>query len=827
MSSPASQVLVYVDGNYGSDSNTGVLDSPYLTLSKALQEVKNGGIITLQTGNYSLNGYGSIDKNVSIIGANGAFPVLNDEFNFINAQGLLKNLRFVDQSTVIVNNSGFGGFEIKSCDFDDPDYPIQIESSNYVSIHQNRFYNYLEAIKVSSCRELVVSANYFYSDTAINGRAIYASNVEWLDVYHNTIYGAHSIGGDLVGDLNLRVLYISMTSTILSQKKVSLPSFSSANDYGYDVAINIVNGPTQEYGKDYTVTDSGITISWSGLGLDGNLRLSDTIRVMYSEAPSLVTGEAISAINVGNSNSRVDSNNITDASVGVYFTDNLRVRFNNFDSTTIFINGTPTDGGITGCITGAPGYVGSSLGNFNLEADSPDIDNADPERWETILREMGIGRIPGMDGYTGISLPTGRPGISPFNRNYDKSGLERLSRSDRDDIGAYEYPSTGTNPEADSYIAEYGFDHINPGSITGPFATIDRGFSGIKDPQVVTNALGQLVLNPDGTHVGITGISIGATGYQYGRFVNRNLDMFDLSLMIGAHNKESIAFVQSALPSNTPTGVYVGPPVSTISGDTGSSTNPYRTIDDAISGTPYATTVYVKPGIYPTFNGSSGKKLVGLHELSYMSLNTNKYMRFDTNGWTGSGEALLLGSSLLFDVGLGLTGRTESVFQMSGNIDVRFDWFIDTDVIEIRFYNDSNYVSISKLSGKIVIKHYTGGVSYTSMVDSGDSAYKLFFSLVGSSAIVKITGSTTSINKSISLVSDYGDPWKMSVTYRNYGNYTGGVSKIIANADSFTGAFGITGTSMSRKVFGVVGESTMTGLDPWYGTYGISGAPGA
>lgn len=813
MSVPATNVAIYVDANNGSDSlNTGVLDSPYQTLSKALTEIKSGGLIILQDGSYSVGGYGTITKNVSIRNANGSDPIITDMLSFVNAQGIVQGIKFTT-GKINVNNAGFGGIEVYNCDFDGQDYPIRVISSNYVAIHQNRFYGYTEAIYVFTCREMNVSGNYFYGGADPNGRAIFINGVDWLDVYHNTIDGANDLGGYVPEDVNLRIIYTSVNSLIINRKSIPLPSFAVSNKYGYDVAINVVNGPSQQYGKDYTVTNNGITVSWDGLDLENELNSNDILRIMYSEGPSPASGDAISAFSVYNSNSRIDSNNITDAEVGVYFDDNLRIRFNNFYDTKLFYDGIPTDGGATGSITGAPNYV-SGIGNYQLQADSPDIDYADPIRWDMILTEMGIGVTGGH--YIPVSSPTGRAGITPFNRNKDKEGRRRLSRSDRDDIGAYEYPSTGINPEAYSYINESGFDLINPGSITGPFSTIDRGFTGLKDLLVQTNRLGKLIVKPDGTHIGITGLNFSETGYYgYSRYISKNINLEDLRLMIGNSNKESIAYFYSMYPSNTPTGAYVGLPVNNLSGDTGTKNNPYRTIDEAMSENPVATTIYVKPGIYPTFTGISGKKLMGIPELNYLGYNNSQFNLFNSTGWTGNSGYVLGGSDLTFSSDTAV----ESNFRLFENIFIRMDVEIVKDSMEFKIYNSSNYISVKKYNNILMIKYYTGGSSYISTMISTDTTYKLTFSIENSSALVKVKGDNTDVEKSITLVSGYSEAWTLRISYEDSAESgaTSVVSALNATANSLTGVQGITGTAMSRKVFGIAGVQGLSGLYELYG----------
>lgn len=821
------KAVIYVDSANGSDSYAGEIDSPYQTLAQALSDVGSNGIIVLQNGTYAVGSFGDITKNVTIQAAYGATSVeVTDSIHYSNAQGMVRGITF-NTGNITVDNGGFGGIAIRECNFNGPDNPIVINSANYVSIHQNRFYDYLEAIRITTATEMTVSANYFY-----NGyRAIYITDIEWLDLYQNTIYGASDTGGGGIEDINLRVVYIAMNPTRIARKAVSLPSFSVANSYGYDVAVNVVNGPSQEYGKDYTVINGGITVSWGGLGLDGALQSSDILRIMYSEGPSPVSGDAISAYNIGNRNSRVDSNNINDASVGVVFSDEVRIRYNNFAGTVTEYSGTPTE--YDGNFSGAPDYVDASSGNFKLKATSANIDNADPQRWDTILQEMGIGIVGGH--YTGISAPTGRAGITPFNRNVDKDGQRRLSRNrrteleagvtGRSDVGSYEYPITGTNPETESYISEDGFDLINPGSITGPFASVDRGFTGLVGLQVQTNPLGRLILNPDGTHVGVTGIGLGATGLQYSRYSSKNIDMDALALNVGSHNRSSIAFFYPSFPSNTPTGAYVGPPTGNLSGDTGSRNNPYRTIDEAIAENPTATTIYVKPGIYPAFDGAAGKKLVGIREVGYPGFNQGQYGNLDDRGWTGTSEAVLGGSYLAFDVGAGLTGTAESEFRLVDNIYVRFNMDVVDDEIEFRIYNgltyeDSNYILVRKKASILTIQHRTGGVSYTASTPSSDMTYKVTVRVLNENVIVTIVGQTTNITKAITLDSSYTGPWTSRVSYTDVigatGTATGAISKFIAKADLVTDV-GITGTTMARKIFGIIGERGLSGLYSLYG----------
>ena len=91
---------IYVDSRYGSDSNTGAIDSPVRTLPYALSQVYEGGIIVLQNGTGASYGDLTLTKNVTIKAAYGSEPKIGS-LTLSGIQGLIEGLFFENLVTGI------------------------------------------------------------------------------------------------------------------------------------------------------------------------------------------------------------------------------------------------------------------------------------------------------------------------------------------------------------------------------------------------------------------------------------------------------------------------------------------------------------------------------------------------------------------------------------------------------------------------------------------------------------------------------------------------------------------------------------------------------
>ena len=151
--------LVYVDGISGNNNNTGDILSPVSTLQHAYDISLNGATIVLQNNTVS---YGSlsVSKNLTFISARGIKASV-DSIDVINAQVSVYDIDFVTDG-INVDNSGltYGSLHVKNCNFTNV-YPIVCKGCDYVSLHQNRFDGYAQAIKIDDSLEITASSNVF------------------------------------------------------------------------------------------------------------------------------------------------------------------------------------------------------------------------------------------------------------------------------------------------------------------------------------------------------------------------------------------------------------------------------------------------------------------------------------------------------------------------------------------------------------------------------------------------------------------------------------------------------------------------------------------
>ena len=72
------------------------------------------------------------------------------------------------------------------------------------------------------------------------------------------------------------VIYHTVSGAEATAKQFTLPSTPSEPTRAL---VDVVDGSTQEYGLDFSIT--GAVFSWNGLGLDGLIADGDTLRVQY------------------------------------------------------------------------------------------------------------------------------------------------------------------------------------------------------------------------------------------------------------------------------------------------------------------------------------------------------------------------------------------------------------------------------------------------------------------------------------------------------------------------------------------------------------------
>jgi hypothetical protein len=461
---------------------------------------------------------------------------------------------------------------------------------------------------------------------------------------------------------------------------------------------------------------------------------------MYSEDSPSVSGEAIRAENIQDSDSRIDSNNFSglgtpfpDVAIGVYINTPLKIRYNNFyDVTVPYTGANPTDD--SGNISADPLYEDIGANDFRLKTGSPNIDSADPDKW-----------VDAWLGITGGNIPN----ATPFNRNKDRLGARR--NYVEPDIGAFEY-ITGINGDSDTFVSESGFDLINTGGETGPFATLDRAFQDTKDLSVD--------VNPVAGYTGVADIS------GLGRYRSKNITFAGSNKIdIGVSGLDNTALINSSYPSMSANKVYVSPD----GGDTGyfvvggvtgaydgSYTGPYRSIDAAISASS-AENIILFPGLYPEFTGEAGRSLIGISKTTSIDKGGKVISKFLKEEWGLTGTAdfefnklkVYDSSSVLY--GIDLTNPLEIHLK----IDSSDDFILDIS-------NNTNGLSIKK-STSVSISHTIDGITYSVPAPSIGDEMSLNFILSGNAMRYTVKGNGVSYSKTVTLNGDYSNGFKFSV----------------------------------------------------------------
>lgn len=804
---------VFVDSLYGSDSNTGELTSPVATISYALTQVYEGGVIVLQSGTGS---YGNltVNKNVTIKSAYGATPAVGS-LTLNNMQGLIEGLTFNSLSTgIMASGTSVGSLIIRECNFNSVTNAINISSMNYLSIHRNHFTDYQVAIKITSSVEICTSSNTFSQGQ----RAFEISTVNRLDLWRNTIYGAIDLPPIPDPDTNLRIVYYTLTSFEIGYKRLQLPGFAADNGSGqYDVAFNVVNGPSFNYGTDFTVISSGSMISWDGYQLEGEFAIGDVVRVMYSETGDIESGDAIRLQNIGDENSRLDSNSLsgtitgaieTPISIGVYSNTPLKIRDNNFDMVnTWWDNFTPTGDTGIGNIGETAMYRDPNAEDFRLQPSSPNINRGDADRWDNIYGEIGV--IKSGDTYT-ASYTGIREQVSPFDRDLDFDLFHRGAtgiQGATGDIGAFEYNMNET--AMGNYVAEYGFDKAYPGTETGPYATLDRGYQRTvsTDLHIETNFV-PYTNSPTGPYI------IPSDGSSYSRFRSKNIVLSDSDIIVGGGTIDDVVIIYPSNPSMETGMIYVSPDGSDTGMGVGTYLNPYRTIKKALESNP--SSIIVEPGYYPSFKGVSGIKLIGTERFKEIGFSGILYSNVRDGSWTG-----LVGSYKLTSKTITLSAPTDVMGSFIFNPGVDFKVFAtvkSADLIIKIFNNDNNvFLKISRSLSVITSGYATGGVSYevstyyppVYLPDELFTNIKVQFIIKGNKFSIYYKGSH--VGGSYSNLFSSGSLTDWNIEFINTGVGDDVISNINAFSTSLLGATGISSTTTLKKLFAITGA---TGIQP-------------
>ena len=793
-------IVIFVDSLYGDDSYKGDIEAPLKTLQHAINTAAPGAIIILQRGTGVSYGDVSLSKNVTIQSAYGnkievgTLSVGKNQclFDGLYFKNLAKGIDVIGEEYLdsSIRRTRKGSVLVRECEFEDVETPINLENVNYISIHRNRFKGHKWGVRVNKAREVNISSNVFDSGF----RSIQVVSSQRLDIWRNTIYGASEIASGINPDENLRVIYVTLAEEDIENKELQLPGFAFANTYGYDVAVNVVNGPSFKYGQDYTVIGFGSILNWAGLQLEQEFKAGDLIRIMYSEDVDPGGGNAITAMGITDPNSRVDSNNIsgkaTDISLGVFFDTPMKFRYNNLHKVTTWFDGvTPS---AVGNFSSDPLYVDPGNGDFRLQPTSPDIDRGDPQRWDQIFNEMGIANT-GF-GYTGLPSFT-RTNIAPFGRDIDIVDVHRRILGPTGDIGAHEYDIyEGSNG---SYVKESGYDQGTPGTDSKPYGTVDRGFN---------SATGDFFVGANDVPYQIGAVyyptSDGMLSHRYGRYISKDTELSPRSMFIGEDTDRDLAYVYPSYPSYSTGAVYVSEDGDDASA--GTKAQPFRTIDRALQEV--ASAVIVEPGLYAKFTGVSSKKLIGLRRQRIVPIGKKVYTNFLDGSWVTFGDVYLTNFSAL------LTDSTvvDSVFTFSEDMDFKVTETVKGDTLLIRLYNTTNKLEVllDRFSSEMTISYMTDGFTYeyyytfTGDMDDVMSSVGVYITMLsGGKVTFKIKNDYIDKSLTVTLGSGISDPWKIYMLSTGMGVNT--VAGIYVSSTVLTGATGSTEMYTSKKVYGI------------------------
>lgn len=661
--------VIYVDSVNGSDTNRGnLIIDPVKTLSFALSRATNNSLIVLQDGNY---GSATVaNKDIQIMGAFGANPIVTSitgtdcSFKFYNV-GFTGASIGVSLTNTALNR---GSVSLRKCTFSNQGESVGLIRVSSVSIHQNKFISCDRAVRIYSGDQAVISSNYVDDSK----RAIDIFSVPEVDISQNTINRSAEVDDIVIPGGELHVVFHEIVAQDLVNKYFQMPR------YLLHVAINVVYGPSFALNTDFIF--SGNVILWSGLGMDGDLNVGDILRIMYSRTNPPYNDPAILLVGVGPV-SRVDSNNLTNANLGVFFSNDIKITNNNFyNTTTPYHGGTPfniednpesiddvldtsgdpfdgdyentlstivstavvTDG--SGNITGNPLYIDSTPGssNFHLQAGSASIEKANPNKWDQVLSEMS-------SSWGSVS----------FNRNIDGDGVNRFQLGKiTGDIGSYEYVTGAYTPGVAAFVGEEGYDFSYFGTQSKPFVTPDKAFleSGV-DPVKL-----------------IVGTATGLLSSNTGRFTINNLELSGASFDIGTNRSKDYAVLNTSYPALPDTNnVYVSEDVGGDPGD-GSFLLPFTSIDTAL-GEVGKPNVILIPGRHKRFTqGVAGKRIISLKRTEYSSSTKKTYNYFNIPGWAVvtnvPGSTVLTGKELTFNLTtVGGTSKATSTFTLDNNAD--------------------------------------------------------------------------------------------------------------------------------------------------------------
>lgn len=108
---------------------------------------------------------------------------------------------------------------------------------------------------------------------AVNGDMYYSTTENKVKIYQNGAWTYLPSANDSAIQV---INKFQITSPQLSSKSVTL---SGTPSNPANTILNIIGGPVQDYGSDFTIV--GNTLTWNGYALDGILELDDKLIVQF------------------------------------------------------------------------------------------------------------------------------------------------------------------------------------------------------------------------------------------------------------------------------------------------------------------------------------------------------------------------------------------------------------------------------------------------------------------------------------------------------------------------------------------------------------------
>jgi parallel beta-helix repeat protein len=485
LNTPTAYPGYYVSVINGNDVNSGTIDSPLKTISKAINLAQTGDFIYVRAGTYP--SFAIMDKsNITISGYNNEYPLITGNFPI--------SLYRVSYITI-------SGFEVTGATTQNG---IKVSTSNNVIIKNNKVHDN-NGMNVSGIFLLYTSNSKILNNIVYNnyraGIAISGAISTDNEVAYNTTYNHTASGGDSDGitcyEASLSYIH---NNIVYGNSDDGIDTF---NCHHNTIAYNIVRdsggtgdgngikaggGLTGGYNLvvgniSYNNEVDGITCNRSGgnkyyhnvsygNGYDG---ISDNWR------DTAVTNEPSSMIgNISYNNAHTDvamSTGMTGISHNNFW-GNATWNYGIVLDLSTFYNKSkldnPNDGALSS-YTGNPGFVNANMGDFNLLSTSQLIDKGDPSNPGEIVS---------------IGIP---------------------------DIGAIEYdgnqeapfpPQTPTHtqtvtPAAKSFYISMSGNDNNSGTLSSPFKTIQKCLNVVVAGEVCLVRAGtyneNLVINKSGT----------------------------------------------------------------------------------------------------------------------------------------------------------------------------------------------------------------------------------------------------------------------------------------------------------------------------------------